>query len=132
MPLLTYSSIINFKLTKTQSDKLLLLEHRASRIIGKKVKGIECIIKKSAINMVYMVFVNDNVCENINDYLAINYHAKNTRNGNKLLKLPRVKLDFSKRLVKYTGAILYNDFLLNIRACENDQNFRKLFNYYVF
>ena len=132
MPLLTYSSIINLKLTKTQSDKLLLLERRASRITGKKVKGIECIIKKSAINMVYKVFVNDNVCENINDYLAINYHAKNTRNGNKLLKLPRVKLDFSKRSVKYTGAILYNDFLLNIRACENDQNFRKLFNYYVF
>ena len=102
MPLLTYSSIINLKLTKTQSDKLLLLERRASRIIGKKVKGIECIIKKSTMNMVYKVFVNDNVCENINYYLAINYHAKSTRNGNKLLKLPRVKLDFFKRSVKYT------------------------------
>ena len=38
MPLLTYNSIINLKLTKTQSDKLLSLERRASRIISKKVK----------------------------------------------------------------------------------------------
>ena len=50
--LLTYSSIINLKLTKTQSDKLLSLERRAYRITGKKVKSIECIIKKRAINMV--------------------------------------------------------------------------------
>ena len=40
MPLLTYSSIINLKLMKTQSDKLLLLERRASRIIDKKVLNV--------------------------------------------------------------------------------------------
>ena len=39
MPILTYSSIINLKLTKTQSDKVLSLECRASRIIAKKVKS---------------------------------------------------------------------------------------------
>ena len=116
MPLLTYNSIINLKLTKTQSDKLLSLEHRASRIIGKKVKSIECIIKKRAINMVYEVLMNDNVCANFNDYFAINYHVKNTRNRKKLLKLPRVKLEFSKRLFKYMGAILYNDLPLFIYA----------------
>ena len=76
MPLLTYSSIINLKLTKTQSNKLLSPECRASRIIGKKVKSIECIIKKRAINMAYKIVMNDNVCENFNDYFAINYHAK--------------------------------------------------------
>ena len=72
MPLLTYNSIINLELTKTQSDKLLSLECRASRIIGKKVKSTGCIIIKRVINM------NDNVCENFNDYFAINYYAKNT------------------------------------------------------
>ena len=56
MPLLTYSSIINLKLTKTQYDKLLSLACRASRIIGKKVKSIECIFKKRA-NMVYKVLM---------------------------------------------------------------------------
>ena len=100
MPLLTYSSAINLKLTKTQSDKLLSLERRASRIIGKKVKSIRCIIKKKAINMVDKVLMNDDVCENFNDYFAINYHAKNTRNRNKLLKLPRVKLEFAKQSFK--------------------------------
>ena len=92
MPLLTYSSIINLKLPKTQSDKLLSLECRASRIIGKKENSIECIIKKRVLNMAYKVLMN-NVCENFNDYFAINYYAKNTRNRNKLLKLPRVNLN---------------------------------------
>ena len=82
--------------------------------------------------MVYKVLINDNACGNFNDYLAINYHVKNTRNRNKLLKLPRVKLEFAKRSFKYMGAISYNDLPLNIYACENDQNFRKLFNDYVF
>ena len=109
MPLLTCSSIINIKLTKTQSDKLLSLERRASRIIGKKVKFIECIIKKRTINMVFTVLMDDSICESFNDYFNINYHAKNTRKRNKLLKLPRVKLEFAKRSFKYMGAILYND-----------------------
>ena len=82
MPLLTYSSIINLKLTKTQSDKLLSHERRTCRIIGKKVKSIECIITKRAINMVYKVLMNDNVCGNFNNYFPISYHAKNTRNRN--------------------------------------------------
>ena len=132
IPLLTYSSIISLKLTRAQSEKLLSLERRASRIIGKKVNSIECTIKKRAINMVHNVLTNNDVCENFNDYFAINYHAKNTRNRNTLLKLPRVKLEFTKRSFKYMGAKLYNDLPLNIRACENDQNFKKLFNEYVF
>ena len=45
-------------------------------------------IKKRVINMVCKVLMIDNVCENFNDYFAINYHVKNTRNRNKLLKLP--------------------------------------------
>ena len=110
----------------------VFFERRTSRIIEKKVKSIECIIKKRAINMVYKVLINDNACGNFNDYLAINYHVKNTRNRNKLLKLPRVKLEFAKQSFKYMGAISYNDLPLNIYACENDQNFRKLFNDYVF
>ena len=100
MPLLAYSSIINLKVTKTQSDKLLSLERRASRIIGKKIKSIECIIKKKAIIIVYEVLMDDNTYESFNDYFAINYHAKNTRNRNKLLKLPRVKLEFAKQSFK--------------------------------
>ena len=82
--------------------------------------------------MVHNVLTNNNVCENFNDYFAINYHAKNTRNRNTLLKLPRVKLEFAKRSFKYMGAKLYNDLTLNIRAYENDQHFKKLFNEYVF
>ena len=47
--------------------------------------------------------MNDDVCKNFNDYFAINYHAKNTRNRTKLLKLPRVKLEFAKQSFKYMG-----------------------------
>ena len=97
----------------------------------KKYKVLNVSLRR-ATNMVYKVLMNDNVCENFNDYFAINYHAKSTRNRNKLLNLPWVKLEFSKRSFKYMGVMLYNDLPLNVRACENDQNFRKLFNDYVF
>ena len=80
----------------------------------------------------YKVLMNVNVCEIFNDYFAINYHAKNASKRNKLLNLLRVKLKFAKQSFKYMGVILYNDLPLNIRAFENDQNFRKLFNDYVF
>ena len=63
MSLLTYSSIINLKLKKTQSDRLLSLERRAAIRIHKKAKSIECIIKERALNLVYKVSMNDNVCE---------------------------------------------------------------------
>ena len=76
--------------------------------------------------------MNDNVCEDFNDYFAFNYHPKNTRNRNQLLKLPSVKLEFGKWLFKCMGVILHNDLPLNICACENDQNFGKLFNDYAF
>ena len=70
----------------------------------------------------------NSVCENFNDYFATNYHAKNTRNRNKLMKLRRVKLEFVKQSLKYMGTILYHDLSINIRACENDPNYRKFFN----
>ena len=81
--------------------------------------------------MAYKVLMN-NECEHFNDYFAIKYHAKNTRNRNKLLKLQRVKLEFAKWSFKYMGNILYNDLSINIRACENDPSLRKLFNDNVF
>ena len=70
---------------------------------------MECIIKRRVINIVCKALMN-NVCENVND---------NTRNRNKLLKLPRVKLKFAKRSFQYMGAILYNDLPVNVRACES-------------
>ena len=132
MPLLTYSSIINLKLTKTQSNKLLSPECRASRITGKKVKSIEYIIKIRAINMVYKVLMNDNVCENFNDYFAINYHAKTPETEIKYWNYHELNLNLPSDRLSTWGTILYNDLPLNIRACKNDPNFRKLFNDYVF
>ena len=57
---------------------------------------------------------------------------KSTRNRDQLLKLPRVKIEFEKRLFKCMGVILCNDLHLNICAFENDQNFTKLSNNYAF
>ena len=45
--------------------------------------------------MFYKVLMNHNICKNFNNYFAINYHAKNTRNRNKLLQLPGVKLELT-------------------------------------
>ena len=57
---------------------------------------------------------------------------KKARIRNKLLKLPLVKLEFAKRSFKYMVAIPHNDLARNIPVSENDQDFRKFFNDYVF
>ena len=82
--------------------------------------------------MVYQVLMNDNVCENFNDYFAIDYHAKTPETEIKYWNYHELNLNLPSDRLGTWRTILYNDLPLNIRACKNDPNFRKLFNDYVF
>ena len=50
-----------------------------------------------------------------NAYFTINKHGKLTRNGNFLVKLPKMKLEFARNSFYYFGAHLYNSLPLEIR-----------------
>ena len=63
--------------------------------------------------------------DNFNDYFQINKHSKRTRNDNKLLKLPSVKLEFGKKAFRFQGAKIFNDLSLEIRESTDAAESRK-------
>ena len=126
-PLLLYSSLINLMITTTQQKKLLSIEKRANHIIGGRIKihGTKGRMKKRACTIVKNCLIGK-VCNNFKGYFTINEHSINTRNKNKLLKLPKVKLQFGKKSFKFQGAKVYNELPLSIRKCENLEHFKTL------
>ena len=51
----------------------------------------------------------------------------NTRNAKKLLRLPSVKLESTKKSFKFTGAKLYNELPIEVRSATSAKMFASLF-----
>ena len=120
VPIVLYSTLISLQLTTTQQNKLRSLDNRAKRVVGGDVKinRIENRMKKKAC-LVVKQCLDGNTCDNFNGYFKINEHSMRTRNSKKLLKLPKIGLEFGKKSFKFSGCKLYNDLLLSIRDCQN-------------
>ena len=54
-------------------------------------------------------------CTNFNDYFTVNLHMKATRNQNYLLKVPKIKLEFTKYGFHFQGVKLFNSLPVEIR-----------------
>ena len=93
VPIILYSSLIHLKLTTIQLKKLSSLDSRAKKIIGGTVsiKSISSRMKIRSCLLVRKCLVGES-CENFKQYFQINSHERKTRNSNKFLKLPAVKL----------------------------------------
>ena len=131
VPILTYCGLINLHLSQSREDKLLAFHHRALDIIRSNTK-YECDINSpSIINQIkacQMVrnCLDGNVCSNFMNYFEINAHERSTRNSGYQLKLPKMRLEYSRRSFYNMGAKLYNDLPLNIRKEEDHKSFNKL------
>ena len=131
VPILTYCGLINLHLSQSREDKLLAFHHRALDIIRSNTK-YECDINSpSIINQIkacQMVrnCLDGNVCSNFMNYFEINAHERSTRNSGYQLKLPKIRLEYSRRSFYNMGAKLYNDLPLNIRKEEDHKSFNKL------
>ena len=125
VPIVMYSSMISLQLTSIQKRKLQSLSNRAKRIIGGnvKIKGIESRMMMNACNFVKQC-LDGKSCESFLNYFEINKHSKKTRNNNKLLKLPSIRLEFGKKSFRFQGAKIYNDLPLEIRESPNAADFR--------
>ena len=125
-PIVLYSSLIHLQLTSTQKRKLQSLSNRAEKIVGGnlKIKGIGNRMLQNACNFVKQC-LDGKSNDNFNDYFQINKHTKLTRNGNKLLKLPSIKLEFGKKSFRFQGAKIFNNLPLEIRESEDAADFRK-------
>ena len=125
VPILMYSTLISLQLTTTQQKKLKSLDNRAKRIVGGDVKivGIEARMKMKACITVKKC-LNDDTCDNFKTYFELHNHSIRTRNNKKLVKLPKVKLEFGKKAFKFQGAKAYNDLPLSIRESDNFTDYR--------
>ena len=120
VPIILYSTFLHAQPTSTQQRKLSSLEKRAKAMIGgnRKLRSIEG-RKKMRISKLVKRCLNGDVCSNLENYFEINSHEKNTRNKNKFLKLPEVKLEFARKSLKFQGARIYNELPLSVRNSDN-------------
>ena len=127
LPLVTYCSIAHLKLTTTQSKKLQSLQQRASTIISNNKKKAESpinFINKHACVTVKKC-LDKEICENYHDYFEVNQTMIRTRNQGFLLKIPKIRLESTKRAFYFSGAKLFNELPLDIRSENNFNVFKK-------
>ncbi|XP_057296237.1 uncharacterized protein LOC130625190 [Hydractinia symbiolongicarpus] len=131
IPVFTNCSIITCYSTKTYQVKLENLEKRANRIIFKKnvprkskPVSIKDLLRQRLCLQLFKC-VHGDVCENF-----VNYFEKmtnNTRNKNHLLRLPKIKLESSRKSFFFNGAETFNELPLQIRASTSIEDFVKLY-----
>ena len=92
-----------------------------------KVMIDSCIICVNLFKLCTQVFncINGNVCNNLKDYFEV--MSNNTRNANKLLRLPHLKLECAKKSFRFIGAKEYNSLPLKLRSAESAKIFIALF-----
>jgi len=126
VPLFSYCSILTCKTNKTHRDKLARLENRANRIIGNRqnIPSIEKLLKRKLCMEVFKS-INKLNCENFNNYFDV--MQNNTRNRNRLLRLPPAKLESYKKSFRFYGAKEFNSLPADTRAAKSKLEFLKYF-----
>jgi hypothetical protein len=119
LPIFTYCSILTSTYTETLEKKIVSFEKRADAIIfrnphihNKKKLSIRNLQKRRVCVQVFNC-INGNVCVNLKNYFEV--MSNNTRNANKLIRLPRMRLESSKKSFKFTGAKEYNKLPIKVR-----------------
>ena len=120
VPIIMYSALIGLQLTRTHQAKLKSLDNRARRVVGGNVeiKSLQNRMNIKACSFVKQC-LEENTCDSFKNYFEINKHSLRTRNNNKLLKLPKVKLEFGKKSLRFQGAQIYNSLPISIRESTN-------------
>ena len=74
--------------------------------------------------------LNDDV-PNFEDYFELISHGKGTRNNNRILGTPKIKLESAKKAFFYNGAVVYNSLPLEIRTEATYHDFCKKLDIYL-
>ena len=112
LPLVTYSSAIKRTYNRTQLTKLDSLERRASTIIGgaTSVKSTRTVVEKQICTLIKRCPKKEIGHDVFDNYFTVLGHGKITRNNNRLLKLPMIKLEASRPSFYFGAAKIFNDF----------------------
>ena len=126
LPLLTYSCPVQSTYTKSQLDKFSSLERRANAIINdiSALPSINNQLKRECLIMVKKCVNNEFNCDVFNNYFSLINHEKNTRNNLFSIKLPRVKLEVTRRGFFFSGGSMYNNLPLAFRKIVSTNDFK--------
>ena len=75
-----------------------------------------CIVVKSCLNNEFI--------EPLNQYFELSNHGKNTRNNEKMIRLPRIRTEYARKAFYYIGAKLFNSLPLKARSLQNTCEFK--------
>jgi hypothetical protein len=126
IPILTYCGIVHLNKTRTQFERSNALHERARRIISnnaaRNLRSPESINKTKALTIVRKC-IEGSIVENFGNYFETINHTKNTRNQGITLKLPRLRLEYSRGSFFYMGAKLYNELPRETRSLTSFKRF---------
>ena len=130
VPLFTYCSILTLNVNKTQSQRISSFERRANELIfglnsSERVPKIENLVKKRLCIQVFDC-IHGATCSNFLNYFEI--MDNRTRNKNKLIRLPKIKLESSRKSFYFNGAKCFNELPLLIREIDTKSKFRSVLN----
>jgi len=130
LPLFTYCSIITYQTNNTYKQKLKSFENRAHKVIFRNqpadytITSIDHLLKKRlCINVYYCL--NESICEHLENYFDL--MLNNTRNNSKLIRLPKIRLESTKKSFFYFGAKCFNELPLRARSAQNIKEFLSYF-----
>ena len=131
VPVFTYCSILTSMYTRTFEDRVKSFEKRAARTIyNSEIVNWKNIsirrLQQRRLCLQVLNCINGNVCDNLKGYFEI--MENNTRNKGKLLRLPYVKLESSKKSFRFNGAKEFNSLPLKLRDTLSVQDFKIYFN----
>ncbi|MEM6812713.1 MAG: reverse transcriptase family protein, partial [Pseudomonadota bacterium] len=129
MPLFTYCSIITSNYTNTIEARISNFEKRAIQVIYGEIKNDPKLsiraCQRKRMSMQVLECLNGNVCDNFKNYFELLNNK--TRNRGKLLRLPHVKLESTKKSFYFNGAKNFNNLPVDLRSTSNISQFGALY-----
>ena len=130
VPLFTYCCLFKPVFNQMQTNRIKSFERRTQKIIAAgeplncNVNLLDC-GKRRVCEFVQDVLLG-NVKPPLNDYFTVVNTKPNARNKNLFVHVPKVKLEYGKRSIRFMGAKIFDDLPINIRKKYKDTNFKDL------
>ena len=114
VPIITYCSLTNFYHQPYRKSSILALESRVCKLTNKDIRSVNKIFQRKICTTVFKCLSDD--VPNFEYYFELISHGKGTRNNNRILRTPKIKLESTKKAFYYNGAMVYNSLPLQIRT----------------
>ena len=139
LPLLTFNSITNLSLNRTQLDRLRSLDNRANEIVNRNSEAKVQIKLRRSIDIIrgqacvtVRKCIDRKICSNFQNYFTIYQTNISTRNNGSLLQVPKIKLELARKGFYFYGATLYNSLPRSIREESNFDGFKQRVSTHIF